>query len=34
MSYAADLIDLRENKVDLNKKHVEEKDYLNEKLIF
>jgi hypothetical protein len=34
MSYAADLIDLRENKVDLNKKHVEEKDYLNEKIDF
>ncbi|QEZ88621.1 hypothetical protein ACIB15232_0450 [Aliarcobacter cibarius] len=34
MSYAADLIDLRETKVDLAKKHIEEKEYLNEKIDF
>lgn len=34
MSYAVDLVDLRENKVDLNKKHIESKDYLNEKIDF
>ncbi|MCT7533863.1 hypothetical protein N5U22_10595 [Aliarcobacter cryaerophilus] len=34
MSYAADLVDLRENRIDLNKKHIEEKDYLNEKIDF
>ena len=34
MSYSADLVDLRENRIDLNKKHIEEKDYLNEKIDF
>ncbi len=34
MSYTADLIDLRENKIDLSKTHIEEKNYLNEKIDF